>query len=213
MHRLIMNSESYQMANNDIPANLSVDSDNRLVWRAPRQRLEAEAIRDEILDVAGTLDKTMGGPNIFPYIAPELLQGSSHRTWPGKPDDDPSTWRRSIYVFSKRSIRYPMFEAFDQPNLVDSCDRRERSTIAPQALIMMNNNFILVQSKKFAERLRKEAGNNPAAQVNRAFQLAYSRAPSLQERKESLAFLAGGPHRLEEFCQALFNSNEFLYTP
>ncbi len=69
---------------------------------------------------SGALDRTLGGPSIFPYIDPDLFEESSRRTWRGKPDDDPSTWRRSIYVFLKRSIRYPMFETFDQPNLVNS---------------------------------------------------------------------------------------------
>ena len=160
MHRLMMTSEAYQMASDDIAANVAIDPENRLFWRMPRQRLEAETIRDQILAVAGTLDRTLGGPNVFPYIDPDLFEASSKRNWPGKPDDDPSTWRRSLYVFSKRSIRYPLFETFDQPNLINSCDRRNRSTVAPQALLLMNNTFVLLQAKKFAERLRREAGDD-----------------------------------------------------
>jgi hypothetical protein len=119
MHRLMMTSEAYQMQSRDVAASVAVDPENRLFWRMPRERLEAEAIRDEVLAVAGTLDRTLGGPNVFPYIDPDLFEKSSRRDWPGKPDDDPSTWRRSLYVFSKRSIRYPLFEAFDQPNLIN----------------------------------------------------------------------------------------------
>src|SRR5262249_39841947 len=153
-------------------------------------------LRDQILTAAGTLDRTLGGPSIHPFIEPDIVQGSSHRVWVGKPDDDPSTWRRSLYVFSKRSIRYPMFEAFDQPNLINSCDRRNRSTIAPQALLLMNNNFVITQSRLFAERLRKEAGDSPAAQVERGFVLALGRPATEFEKKESAAFLTGGPQRL-----------------
>lgn len=129
----------------------------------------------------------------------------------GKPDDDPSTWRRSIYVFSKRSIRYPLFEAYDQPNLINTCDRRNRSTIAPQALLMMNNNFIITQARLFAARLQKEAGPAVGAQVDRAFLLALGRPPSEFEKTNSVAFVNGGPERLAEFCQAMFNLNEFVY--
>ena len=179
----------------------------------PRERMEAEVIRDEILATASTLDAKLGGPTILPYIAPDIVQGSSHRVWAGKADDDPSTWRRSLYVFSKRSIRYPLFEAYDQPNLINTCDRRNRSTIAPQALMMMNNNFVITQAKQFAARLRKEAGNDTAAQVDRAFLLALGRVPNPSERTSSIEYVKGGPERLVEFCQAMFNLNEFVYRP
>jgi hypothetical protein len=213
MHRLMMTSEAYQRSSENLAANATVDAENRYLWRTPQERLEAEAMRDQILAVAGSLDRTLGGPCVFPYISPDLFQSSTQRTWPGKPDDDPSTWRRSLYVFSKRSIRYPMFEAYDQPNLVNSCDRRNRSTIAPQALLLMNNNFVLVQARQFAARLRKDAGNDVRAQIERAFALALGRAPSTAERGRAEEYLRGGPQRLEEFCQALFNLNEFVYRP
>jgi len=211
MHRLMMNSEAYQMASADIHANLAIDSENRYFWRMPRERLEAEIIRDQILAVAGTLDQRIGGPCVYPYISPDLFQSSTNRTWPGKPDDDPSTWRRSLYVFSKRSIRYPMFEAYDQPNLVNTCDRRNRSTIAPQALLLMNNNFVIEQAKHFASRLAKEAGASPEAQVNRAFALALGRPASAVERAQSAAYIRSGSEGLTGFCQAMLNLNEFVY--
>jgi mono/diheme cytochrome c family protein len=211
MHRLIMTSQAYQMASDDIPANLAIDPENRLFWRMPRVRLEAEIIRDQILAVAGNLDRSLGGPCVYPYIDPKLFQSSTKRTWPGKPDDDPSTWRRSLYVYSKRSIRYPLFETFDQPNLVNSCDRRNRSTIAPQALLLMNNNFVLTEARYFAERLRREAGADPRAQVELAYRLALGRAPTAFERAKTMEFIRSGPDELVEFCHALFNLNEFVY--
>ena len=213
MHRLMMTSEAYQMASDDSAANVALDPENRLFWRMPRQRLEGEIIRDQILAVAGTLDRTMGGPNVFPYIDPDLFEKSSKRDWPGKPDDDPTTWRRSLYVFSKRSIRYPFFETFDQPNLVNSVDRRNRSIVAPQALILMNNAAVLLQSSKFAERLTREAGYDPAKQVTRAFLLALGREPSADELAKSAAFVKGSPRGLVEFAHVLFNLNEFVYRP
>jgi mono/diheme cytochrome c family protein len=213
MHRLMMTSEAYQMASRDIAANVTIDPENRMFWRMPRQRLEGETIRDQILAVAGTLDLTMGGPNVFPYIDPDLFEKSSKRDWPGKPDDDPTTWRRSLYVFSKRSIRYPFFETFDQPNLVNSVDRRNRSTVAPQALILMNNAAVVLQARKFAERVVREAGPDRTVQVTRAFQLALGRAPDRDELTRSTAYLRDRTGGLAEFCHALFNLNEFVYRP
>jgi mono/diheme cytochrome c family protein len=211
MHRLMMTSQAYQMASDDIAANVAVDPENRLLWRMPRVRLEAEIIRDQILAVAGNLDRSLGGPCVYPYIDPKLFQSSTKRTWPGKPDDDPSTWRRSLYVYSKRSIRYPLFETFDQPNLINSCERRNRSTIAPQALLLMNNNFVINEAKYFAERLRREAGDDVSKQVERAYRLALGRAPTAFERTKTAEFIQSAPNGLTEFCQALFNLNEFVY--
>jgi mono/diheme cytochrome c family protein len=212
MQRLMLTSEAYQMSSRDIAANVAIDPENRQFWRMPRQRLEAEALRDSLLAVAGTLDRTLGGPNVFPYIDPDLFEKSSRRDWPGKPDDDPTTWRRSLYVFSKRSIRYPLFETFDQPNLINSVDRRNRSTVAPQALILMNNATVVFHARKFAARVRSEAGEDPAAQVDRAFRLALGRAPDAAETQKALAFLSGGG-QLSDFCHVLFNLNEFAYRP
>jgi hypothetical protein len=209
MHKVMLESQAYQMASMDLPANIQVDPENRLFWRAPRVRLEAEIIRDNIMATSGALDRTLGGPSIYPYIDPDLFEESSRRTWRGKPDDDPSTWRRSLYVFLKRSIRYPMFETFDQPNLVNPADRRNRTVIAPQALILMNNGMVLTQSKIFAERVRTDAGDDAAKQVDRAFLLALARQPDAFERKESIAFVKKAG--LTDFCHALFNLNEFVY--
>lgn len=211
MHRLILTSETYQMASNDIAANVQTDPENRLLWRMPRRRLSAESIRDSILAVAGNLDLSAGGPAMFPYIDPALFQSSSRRTWPGKPDTDPSTWRRSLYVFSKRSIPLPMLEVFDKPDSVISCARRNRSTIAPQALILMNNAFVIMEAEKLADRLRREAGDDAGAQVDRAFELALSRKPSPKERADSIEFLRAG--ELASFAQVMFSLNEFAFLP
>jgi hypothetical protein len=213
IHRLMLTSQAYQMASVDTNANYQVDPENRMFWRMPRVRLEAEVIRDHIMATAGTLDLTIGGPAIFPYIDPDLFEKSSDRDWRGRPDSDPATWRRSLYVFSKRSIRYPMFETFDQPNLVNSIDRRNRTTIAPQALILMNNQMVIFQAGKFAERVLREAGTDPAQQVRHAVQLALGRPADAIELDKGAAFIAGSPEGLTEFCHILFNLNEFLYRP
>ena len=211
MHRLMLTSQTYRMSATDTTANYAIDPENRLFWRMPRVRLEAEIIRDNILAAAGTLDLRVGGPSIFPYIDPDLFEKSSKRDWKGLPDEDPATWRRSLYVFSKRSIRYPMFETFDQPNLINSIDRRNRTTIAPQALILMNNQMVLFQAGKFAERVRKEAGTDALAQVKRAVSVALGRPADAVELRTGVAFIKESPDGLTEFCHILLNLNEFLY--
>ena len=213
MHRLMMNTKAYQQASDDIETNLKTDPDNRYLWRMPRRRVEAEAIRDSIMVAAGTLNAKLGGPAVFPFIDPALFQSSSKRTWPGRPDTDRDTWRRSVYVFSKRSIPLPMLDIFDKPDSISACGRRNRSTIAPQALILMNNSFVRLQARMFAERLEKDAGKDSPAQVRRAFELALSRKPSQSEEERALAFISGDSMGLVDFCQALFNLNEFVYMP
>jgi hypothetical protein len=211
MHRLMLNSRAYRMSSDDRPDGVAADPENRLLWRQARTRLEGEVLRDSILAVAGTLDTRIGGPGIHPYIDPSLWAGSSGRTWPGKPNTDPETWRRSVYIFQKRTIQVPMMELFDAPNGIVSCARRNRSTIATQALILMNNDFVLDQAKRFAARLEREAGDDRAAQVNLAFELALSRPPSAKELAESTAFLKSGS--LTDFAQTIFSLNEFSYAP
>ncbi len=212
MHRLMMNSTAYRMEASDTDENRKIDPENRNFWRMPRRRLEAEAIRDQLMAVAGTLDMTMGGPGVYPYIDPALFQSSSKRGWAGKPDNDPSTWRRSIYVFSKRTIPLPMLDVFDKPDSMTSCSRRNRSTIAPQALIMMNNASIGLNAKFFAQRLQS-LSSDPDEQVKIAYHLALSRPPTAGEIHNAKEFMKTSTFGLNDFCQALFNINEFVYIP
>ncbi len=213
IHRMLMNSEAYRMSADDVEANRKIDATNRYVWRMPRQRLDVETIRDNMLAAAGTLDRTVGGPGVLPYIDPALFQSSSKRTWNGKQDTDASTWRRSLYVFNKRTIRYPMFEAFDQPDMITSCARRNSSVTAPQALLLMNNGMVRLHAQHFADRLKREAGNDAERAVERAFELALARKPTQSELERSATFIRKSPDGLLDFCQAIFNLNEFVYTP
>ena len=212
MHRLMMNSEAYRMEAMDSEENRKIDPENRSLWRMPRRRLEAEAVRDQIMAVAGTLDLKMGGQGVYPFIDPALFQSSSKRGWAGKPDNDPSTWRRSIYVFSKRTIPLPMLDVFDKPDSMTSCSRRNRSTIAPQALIMMNNAAIGMNAKYFAQRLQAITPNTDE-QVKTAYRLALSRPPTAGEIHQASEFIRGSTFGLNDFCQTLFNINEFVYIP
>ena len=182
------------MASRDIAANVAIDPENRLFWRMPRQRLEAEAIRDVILAAAGIARPDARRPERLPVHRSRPVRGRARkRNWPGKPDDDPSTWRRSLYVFSKRSIRYPFFEAFDQPNLVNSTDRRNRSTVAPQALLLMNNAFVLLQAKKFAEAAAARGGRRRRPRRSTARSASRWRGRRTRSSgSKAIAFVAAG---------------------
>ncbi len=213
IHRLMLLSNAYQMASDDIAENQKIDGDNRFLWRMPRQRLEGEIIRDSILEVSGSLNRKLGGPGIYPFIDPALWASSSGRTWPNQPEDDPATFRRSIYIFSKRTIPLPMLEVFDKADTNLTCARRNRSTIAPQALILMNNSFVISQSKKFAERVELEAGRDPVKQIERAYEIAFAREPQPREIAIARNFFEANANALVDFCQTIFNLNEFVYVP
>jgi len=236
IHRLILNSRVYRQASAfDSPENERIDPENRCLWRMPLLRLEGEIIRDSILAVSGGLNRTMGGPGVFPEVDAETLKGAAYQRWP-QTRDGPELWRRSIYVTEMRTITAPLLDLFDPPDKVNSCPRRNVTTIAPQSLQLLNNNFVARQSELLARRIRDEAGDEPKAQVERAFRLALSRRPEPAEVDFSLSFLrrqeeyhtrhsralldrgadpaevpAPRQAALVDFCHSLFNLNEFLY--
>ena len=128
MHRLIMTSEAYQMASRyEDAANREKDPENQYLWRFRTQRLDAEIVRDGILAASGALDLTMGGPPVFPPLPKELLT-SSRATASGRTKQDgPEVWRRSVYVYRKRGLPFPMFEVFDLPDQNVTCGARAMS--------------------------------------------------------------------------------------
>ncbi|MBK9170238.1 MAG: PSD1 domain-containing protein [Bryobacterales bacterium] len=209
MHRLIMTSEAYQMASGfATPAHLERDPGNRLLWRFPMQRLEAEAVRDSMLAVSGALNREIGGPAVFPPLPEDILASMRHGIWRNQPDG-PVTWRRSVYVYRKRGLPFPLFEVFDLPDQNASCARRNVSTVPTQALTLLNNEFVLNQAVLFAGRVRETAGPDPGRQIELAYQLALARPPRDEERALALDFLR--TRDLAAFAHVLFNLNEFLY--
>jgi hypothetical protein len=205
MHRAIMRSAVYQQRWIADEHAARVDADNRLLWRANRRRLEAEAIRDSILYTAGTLDETMGGPSfrLFKYTDGNIpiyepLSG-----------EDRSTWRRSIYRHIVRSHSVPFLDVFDCPDSSVMTAKRSRTTTALQALSLLNNAFVAGQSEQFAERLRREAGNDPVQQARRAAWLILNRPASDEELRLLGEFVEH--HGLSQLGRVLWNANEFLY--
>jgi hypothetical protein len=209
LHRLIMTSEAYRMSSQtDDAAAAEKDPDDRYLWHFRIQRLEAEIVRDAILATSGALDRAIGGPPVFPHIPAEILASMAGGIWKNE-EDGPQSWRRSVYVYRKRGLVFPMFEVFDLPDQNSSCSRRNISTVPTQALTMLNDPFVLRQAKLFADRLREAAPNDPARQLDLAYRIALSRPPTVEESRLAADFL--GKRGLEDFAHVLFNLNEFVY--
>jgi hypothetical protein len=237
MHRLVMNSHAYQQASAHRPAAAAEDPDDKLLWRFPRVRLEAEVIRDSALSVAGVLNEQLYGPSVFPA----LPKGAANRGGQWKVSEKESDRnRRSVYVFVRRNNRYPLLECFDAPDTLESCPRRNMTTTPLQALTMMNNELVLGWAEGFAGRVLKECGQTADrdAWVAHAFRLAYGRRPDADERltvsrfweshRSLLAQRRGAGEKLAapdpagsvdpvdgavlvDLCHTLLNSNEFVY--
>ena len=209
LHKLLMTSRAYQLSSQfAADENLAADADNLYWWRFKAQRLEAEGVRDSILAVTGSLDRKMFGPAIFPELPAEVLAATDKGIW-RKQEDGPGVWRRSIYVYRKRGLPLPFFEVFDLPDQNTSCGSRVVSTVPTQALTMLNNEWILNQARRFADRIATEAPTGAQAQVERAYMLALSRVPSADEKRVGVEFL--GKNTLNDFAHVLLNLNEFIY--
>jgi hypothetical protein len=181
----------------------------------------------------------MGGPGVFPPLPPVIAQTrSQYLNW--TPEKNPvDADRRSVYVFVKRNLRYPMFETFDFPDTHESCARRYHTVTPTQSLAMMNDDVVLGWAQALAGRVLNDAGLPVEAQVDRAYRLVHNRAPNAKERQATLEFLQRHASILTEhlarnekvflpdavptgiepahaaavvdFCHALLNSNEFMY--
>ncbi len=209
LHRLIVTSATYRQASttgNEMAQ--AIDSGNTLLWRANARKLEAEAVRDAVLSVSGTLDLTAGGPGFRDFVL-EHPEHSPHYRYDLADPDDPRTWRRSIYRFVVRSQMQPFLTALDCADPSMRVDRRNESVSPAQALALLNNGFILAQARHFAVRVCAEAGDDVAAQVVRAFRLAMGRTPTTAEREPLLAHVAR--HGLASTCRLLLNLNEFVF--
>lgn len=232
LHRTILNSATWQQSNHAIGQMMrhdraaQIDPQNHLLWKMQPQRLESEVLRDAMLSVSGTLNRQTHGPGFKPYIPPEanLARNIQGGGYPTDAKDDATTRRRSIYMFHKRLVPYPMFQAFDRPDLMVSCARRQDTTVAPQGLVLLNDGFVRAVAVDFAERLIASNGDDDRQLVQESFELSFSRMPSEAESNRSAAFVSSQTNarsargesdpRLQavaDFCQSLFGLNEFLY--
>ena len=219
MHRLIVTSSAYRMSSADDPAGLEKDPANDAFRRFDPRRLTAEEVRDSVLAVNGALNLEMYGPSVYTEVPRAVLATSSQprNAWGRSPPAQRD--RRSIYVFAKRSLIEPVLATFDIADPDSSCAARFTTTVPTQALTSLNGDFFHREAARFAERLRREAGGDLAAQVRLGLRLALSREPSAEEVDENVVFLrsmsgeedSSETKALESFCLLVYNLNEFLY--
>ncbi len=205
LHRLIVTSSTYRQSSFDRPEAAAIDSDNRLLWRMNRPRLDAEEVRDAVLSIAGTLDPARGGPGFEPFRfkddhSPIYDHGDPARALAA------DCRRRSIYRFTVRSVPHPFLDCMDAADPNINVPVRSSTITALQALALWNDPFMLAQSEAFSRRL---GGGTPESQVDRAVRLAFGRPPS-DDEKRSLADLAR-KRGMTAVCRLLFNANEFLF--
>ena len=212
IHKLIMKSSTYMQTVKWDQPRYEIDPENKLFWRKEPRRLEGEIIRDSIMNTAGTLNRKMFGPSVKPWVSKDAINTGSTNKWPVNVKDGPDTWRRSIYVFMRRSMRVPFFEVFDVPDGMQSRGVRELTTVPTQALMLMNNQFVRDQASHFSNRIRKAVGNDNLKHiVEEAYWLALSRSPTDEELSSSVELLSTEGQSLENFCHILFTLNEFCY--
>jgi hypothetical protein len=209
MHRLIMLSSAYRASSVADEEALKKDPENHFLSRMNRRRLDGDALRDSILAVSGALNLKMGGVGVIPPLSrEEILAARMPNLWPTNPDPAEHN-RRSVYLQMKRSLTLPMLQIFDAPDTATSCPRRERSTVAPQALALMNGETTVSHADQFAARVAKLSGDDRDSAVTIAWKLAFGRAPEAAERETALDYLKR--NSLPRLCLLIFNMSEFIY--
>ncbi|HIG84300.1 MAG TPA: DUF1553 domain-containing protein [Verrucomicrobia bacterium] len=212
MHRLIMSSAVYRQGTQWDKKRHAIDPENKLLWRRHPRRMEGEIIRDSIMNSAGTLNRKMYGPSVKPWVSKDAINTGSTNKWPVNVKDGPVTWRRSIYVFMRRSMRVPFFEIFDVPDSMQSRGVREQTTVPTQALMLLNNEFVRAQANHFASRIKESVDvSDKRSVIEAAYWVTLSRAPTDEEVKLSSELLAKEGQSIENFCHVLFTLNEFSY--
>ncbi len=221
IHRLMVTSATYRQDSSvdpDKPLHaraLKTDGDNRLLWHARRRRLDGESIRDAILAVSGELNLRLFGSS----AQPPLPEGISKRyAWQADKSSADRN-RRSIFVLAKRNMRFPMFDAFDLPDLHNSCGQRTTTTTPQQALLMLNSEQSLEPAARWAARLLQHHGTDSESLIIDAWLSGLARRPDESELSDALRFLAirntedeqAPANTVTDLCHGLFNCNEFIY--
>ena len=236
LHRLIVTSMTYRQSSFAIHS----EKDPSGLWlsRFPRQRLSGEAIRDAMFATSGTLNSAKHGPGVMPPLPDELVQTLLKKQWTTS-EQESDHYRRSIYLFARRNLRYPIFDAFDRPDGNASCPRRGRSTTAPQSLLLLNSAFSLDAARRLAGDILSTRHAVDEQSITVAFRRVLTRQPQPEElavltefidqqvtqlkegarSRDQLALPLPCPAETDPFaaaaftdlCLALFNSNEFIY--
>ncbi len=205
IHRLILNSATYQQSGKPSKQAMQIDAASQYWWRFPARRLAAEPIRDSILAVSGSLNLQAGGPGFSAFE----VDAENVRHYHPKSSYSSEDFRRMIYMTKVRMEQDSVFGLFDCPDAASSVAKRSRSTTPLQAMNLFNSTFLLQQADLFAKRLKKEKPNVLTDQINLAYQLCYSRSPTQTEQEDAGKFIT--QYQLQAFCRAILNSNEFLF--
>ncbi|MBM3812584.1 MAG: DUF1553 domain-containing protein [Acidimicrobiia bacterium] len=206
LHRMILLSATYRQSSAPDAAKSKLDSENRLLWRMNRARLDAESLRDSALMAAGQLDLTMGGPSAEQFYFKD--DHSPVYDYALFDIDSPASRRRSVYRFIVRSVPDPLMERLDCPDPSLMTGKRNTTITAIQALALLNNPLIVRQAEHLADRVQRIT-QDPAAQIQWLYRLTLSRDPSPNEARLLAAYLH--KHGLRNTSRVLINSNEFLF--
>ena len=207
LHRLLVRSAAYQQSS--VRSESDTDTENHYWGRMSVRRLEAEAIRDAMLVVSGMRTQVMYGPSspVNPDEFGQVVIGTATRDGNGimvtKSEDTPEKFRRSLYIQVRRSLPLGMLEPFDLAAVSPNCDRRASSTVTPQSLLMMNNEVVLTLAERFAARVEREVGSDPAAQVTRAWWLAFGVQPDQNELTAGIALLLSERQHFQRVTDAM----------
>jgi len=194
LQREILLSSVYRQSSNYREDAFKADPDNKLLAVFPRRRLDAEEIRDSLLLASGKLNDTVGGPSVFPPIPKGLDAG---KLWTVSKDQD--DWnRRSLYIFTRRSVAYPMLATFDMASAQQVHSKRDVTTTPLQALTLYNSDLVFQWSQDLAGRVIREAGNSQTAQLDRLYQILFARNPDQFEKATLTAFLTSHEKVIEE---------------
>jgi hypothetical protein len=218
MHRLMVLSSTYRMSNQADPQAGNLDPQNRLLHHMPVRRLEAEAIRDNVLAVSGELNLTLYGRGVAPYLTP-FMEGRGRPKSSGPLEGD---GRRSIYINVRRNFLTPMFLAFDYPIPFTARGRRGTSNVPAQALMMMNSPFVVEQAHKWAERIVSTSEKSTQEWIRAMYLTAYARPPTESELDDAVQFLQQQAKRYgdaetanvqawADLCHVLMNVKEFIF--
>ncbi|MDB6174810.1 MAG: hypothetical protein JWL59_4121 [Chthoniobacteraceae bacterium] len=207
LHRLMVTSATYQQASAGNADAEKIDSNNTLLWRMNRRKLEAEAMHDSLLAVAGKLDLKMGGPGYQDFVI-EKAEHSPHYEYGLHDVEDPKAFRRSIYRFIVRSQPQPFMTVLDCADPSMLVDKRNETVNALQALALRNNKLTIAMAMHFAERVAL-ISSDPKAQITAAYRLAFEREPAAAESEALIPFLK--EHGLANACRVILNLNEFAF--
>jgi len=223
IHKMIVMSKTYRQSSiHPLAQRYSeFDAANRYWWRAERRRLDSEQLRDSLLLCSGRLDRSIGGPSFRAPINYEALEGLSKKGEAYKASPVDESRRRGVYMFSKRSLAVPMMAVFDSCDTTAPTGRRDVSTVAPQALTLLNNEWVHGESLAMAARVLA-SGLDRVPRVSAAWRITLSREPTDREKMASIDFVSRLQSKASSetntellafaaLCHTIINTNEFIY--